>query len=301
MDPTYPGCQPQWTPKRYLTSTYRPIEGGYQISSEGIVENGTYFASACTLGFNARLDNVPVFVTASHCSGRIAKIDHPDAAKRRNFFQANLVEDQFIGQEYRDPPFSISSFATARLPDGNVPCNTEEEGTGVYCRRSDMLLVRNTSGASQQFGYIARTVGDGAGGLNASGPTEINLSKPRMRITGEKGSPGKYDIVEKIGRTSGWTFGSQSDICLDFRARIPRDHPDYGKPIVFRCQHYVNAGADRGDSGAPVFMWGGDTVTLYGIVSARTDEGGFVYTSMDMIRLDLDLPVEDRTRLKTTP
>lgn len=46
----------------------------------------------------------------------------------------------------------------------------------------------------------------------------------------------------------------------------------------------------EGDSGAPVFQWGDTGVTLYGIVSARRDNGqGLSMSAMSNIEYDLGM------------
>jgi hypothetical protein len=56
-----------------------------------------------------------------------------------------------------------------------------------------------------------------------------------------------------------------------------------------------------GDSGAPAFYWsGGNTVVLTGIVVGGAAGGDYYwYSSVDMIRLDLGIPVGSQTGLKT--
>jgi hypothetical protein len=59
------------------------------------------------------------------------------------------------------------------------------------------------------------------------------------------------------------------------------------------------ASSQSGDSGAPVFKFkGGDYVALLGILWGSNDSG-FGFSSMDMIRLDLGVAVTDRTTLRT--
>ena len=62
----------------------------------------------------------------------------------------------------------------------------------------------------------------------------------------------------------------------------------------------MSANALGGDSGAPVFFFNSDgTAILYGIVRAQSSTGGLMFTSMDMIRLDLNMSVNDYTNLRT--
>ena len=64
--------------------------------------------------------------------------------------------------------------------------------------------------------------------------------------------------LQKVGRKSGWTFGSVIQTCVTLAAS--------GSPFKYYCQDKVFAGQNIGDSGAPVFFWnfGDDFVTLMG-------------------------------------
>jgi hypothetical protein len=54
-----------------------------------------------------------------------------------------------------------------------------------------------------------------------------------------------------------------------------------------------------GDSGAPVFQWLGDWVILYGIQWGSSANGGFVFSSIGLIRNDLQANGTNASRLKT--
>jgi hypothetical protein len=280
-----------------LTDRIRPILGGTRI---GVVLEGRG-GGHCTLGFSARLGGVPVFVTNAHCTSLIAE-------NNGNIFgQPDIVLQDtayaFIGREYRDPSFYVNSYYPLNLGNfgfNDSSCNSGAPGaSGWYCRRSDMAIIE--AGTSNiAFGYIARTTYD-AYGPDGRGSIEIQSSNPRFRIVGEVGSPREGELLDKMGQNTGWTYGAVSNrICID----VPRPHGGANDPnptrIAFRCQHHVNYGAGEGDSGAPVFRWNfDDTVVLYGIHRGRNQYGAS-YTSMDMIRLDLGIPVSDRTQLQTT-
>jgi hypothetical protein len=82
--------------------------------------------------------------------------------------------------------------------------------------------------------------------------------------------------IDKMGRTTGWTWGEVTETCVD----IPDWFVEYyGPGTSLLCQTEANYNSDPGDSGAPVFTWPlyGDEVTLRGIhVGRYTREDGWV-------------------------
>ena len=124
---------------------------------------------------------------------------------------------------------------------------------------------------ARKLGYIYRTTvrtpGDSATGL-------IDVTNPDMEITdGEDYIMGGM-TVDKIGRTTGWTFGTVTNTCFS-DTRVDG--------IVRQCSYAGNYGSSGGDSGAPVFMWHGNTVTLVGI---HWGAGG-VFSPLGGLRLNL--------------
>jgi hypothetical protein len=275
-----------------LNERIRPIEGGTKIGTY-LYKRGPF---ACTLGFNAVHRGVNVFITNAHCTNLIGTpgVVGDTGKYRANTFgqpdDANPGQFGYIGTEYADPNFYISSFATVTFEGGGThDCNTD--GTGYYCRRSDMAMIKAEVFKSEiNYGYIARPIYD-AYGMDAVGPTEISFFNPRFRIKGEQGHPVHDEMLDKVGISTGWTYGYVTKTCLD----VARTHEGTSDPnpgnIAFRCQAYVSAGSRRGDSGAPVFRWEGNEVVLYGMVRGR-NQHGFGYSSMDMIRLDLGVSLD---------
>ncbi len=139
------------------------------------------------------------------------------------------------------------------------------------------------------LGRIAKTTGWATGWGNR-GSIEVVSNDPLV-INGENSQPVEWEELDKIGQETGWTYGQVSDkICFDTPVNwSPYDRdPDN---IVIRCSHHVaNGYADKGDSGAPVFKWQGYTnpIILHGVLWGTVD-AGFVYSAMDLIRLDLGL------------
>jgi hypothetical protein len=264
-----------------------------------LTERGPF---AGTIGFLAKFETAAVFVVSSHLTDRIAYDD--DNQFGQPYDVENETSPYWIGREFRDPSFYQNAYYPLNSPfiSGESSCNSGvPDAEGWFCRRSDAALILLGGALSfANWGYIARTSQD-AYGPDASGPIDI---AGKFRITGEAGSPSEGLMIDKVGRVTGWTWGYVTDkICIDVPRRVAERHPNDPNPekLAFRCQHHITAGAQMGDSGAPVFKWNfDDTVILHGIVRGRS-EYGVNYSSMDMIRLDLGLPYTDRTRLDVSP
>ncbi len=149
------------------------------------------------------LDNAPAFAVNAHCTGLVGTVEDS------KFYNRYLSNADYIGYEYVDPGFEISSFATAlKGTSKEGPCD------GMYrCRRSDLALVRATVPSFDiQFGYIARTDDDGVRGLNGVGSLRLSTIKGPMKITGEDETPETDYILEKVGAASGWLRVRQRDV-----------------------------------------------------------------------------------------
>jgi hypothetical protein len=288
-----------------ITSQVRPVRGGTQIHLLT-----TDWAEACTLGFNVVYRDAPKWITASHCTPRIGELDDTKA-----FQNSSLFENHFIGLEFADPLLVNNDFATVTLDGETYKCDGSPRSwtdpTRYRCRRSDAVLFNgdrlifpDRTGTSFDFGYLARPR-IWTYGRYAKGPLDIDQTNPRLRIAGEKANPdysGQH--FDKIGITTGWTYGPSGPVCADIKANYERRRNFNETEIAFRCQHFVEAGTEPGDSGGPVFFWiyneatAAEEVHIAGVVSSR-EAGGFWYSSMDMIRLDLGLSVSDRSILRT--
>jgi hypothetical protein len=234
-----------------LRDYHRPLQGGYQIRRAG--------GGNCTLGFNAYWNGQASFLTNSHCTRDFLKYDGVAFYQNNNAIASHLV-----GYESHDPaPKACGIF-------------------GIFkCRWSDAAVVRKLSSVPWNYGYIARTTGWATGNGNA-GSITVNSNNPRMRITGELSFPKVGDELDKIGRTTGWTYGSVKKTCVDVN-----------KPglVRMRCQDFRwKTHSNGGDSGSPVFRWHGNTVTLAGIHWGRITQGGTEYRIMSAmwnVRADL--------------
>ena len=232
-----------------LRDRRRPIEGGYQIANS----NGI-----CTLGFNATWAGNRAFLTNSHCTNSFWANDGV------SIYQNVVSSTNLIGTEAHDPAaWSCGIF-------------------GLYrCRYSDAAVIRKNSSVGANFGKIARTTfwKTGAG---VPGSLTVDPNRPRMTITGEYSFPKGGEMFDKMGRTTGWTYGFVKKTCVDVNKS--------GNRRVL-CQDYIGGmHATFGDSGSPIFRWHGSTVTLAGILWGGINEGGTPYIIMSaMWNIERDL------------
>ena len=233
-----------------LRDYVRPVRGGLQI----------FHTTECTLGFNARPwadTTLRTFTTASHCSNVWGSLDGTEWAQ-----PTKIPSSNHIGTEYHDPPFFTGG-----------PCPS-----GRSCRYSDVTLALYAPAADWDFAYIARTT---FSSQFTPGSITIDNANPRFKVTASRWGPTVVGIPwEKIGRTTGWTSGYIINSCQNV---------NLAPNITMLCSDRVNALADGGDSGSPVFYWFGGTdgteVTLFGILFAmNTDKTEFIFSSMPNIQ-----------------
>lgn len=233
-----------------LRSYVRPLEGGLQI--ENVV-------SRCTEGFNATRSGVLGIVTNSHCTAAQGGVESTV------FHQPTTASDR-IGVETVDPNYWTG---------GGCP-------SGRECRYSDSAFVKLDSSVTANLGYIARPTGLGS--------TTIDHSNPRFRIVSEDLTPVVGELVNKVGRSTGWSRGNIVATCVTINASNTNK--------TFLCQDSVSATVAAGDSGSPVFrivdsplpgdvylyglLWGGNNGTTFHfsrITSVqRSDELGTLNT-----------------------
>ena len=227
-----------------LRSRIRPVRGGLQI-------NFTQFI--CTLGFNAVKSGVSSFITNSHCT-------KTQGGNQGTLYYQPLstTANSFIGTEAADPSY---------FQGGACPA-------GRKCRYSDAARATYSSGVSFNLARIARTTSRGS----LSGPLTISTANPFLTITAERANPLAGAQANKIGRTTGWTFGQIVATCAGVNVS--------GSKITQLCQSVVSAGVGAGDSGSPVFSWpgSGGNITLLGILWGGSDDGTlFVFSPMSGI------------------
>ena len=240
-----------------LDDRVRPVAGGLQIARS---TSPTTFG-ACTLGFNATWNDglgstFRVFSTASHCSAI-----EGSTSDQTIFYQALPFSDR-IGLEYRDP-FGFYN------DDDPFWC-----AIGVLCRWADFLLADYDNEGDAVVGLIARTMSRG----RSQGSVTLNPSDSVFYVTATAEYPIGGQLLEKMGITTGWTYGWVTDTCKDYLSDA----------VLYVCQYSVSGGANFGDSGAPVFIWTGtQTATLYGTLWARIGSQKFVFSTLGRIKKHL--------------
>src|SRR5205823_2733612 len=107
--------------------------------------------------------------------------------------------------------------------------------TGHLCRYSDTAYSQRAAGVAADQGFIAQTTAVNSGSLTISG---------QFRIV-SKGPSVVGDVVNKVGRTTGWSQGQVTATCVDVIV--------LGSLNADVCQDEVSASVGAGDSGSPVF------------------------------------------------
>lgn len=191
-----------------LQNFFRPLRSGYQIQNPGGVN--------CTLGVPS-VGMGPAYITASHCT-QVFWFN-----TGTGFFQNVVAGANFIGAEAVDPM--------------GWAC-----GGGAWtCRRSDAALIP-IGAAVPTANQVARTAWFGwnwaPGSINTAAIAPFNVVNPPQWF------PAVGQIVDKVGRTTGWNRGFVTNTCVN----VP------GPPgRVLMCQSLITNLSGPGDSGSPVF------------------------------------------------
>jgi hypothetical protein len=249
-----------------LRDRVRPVDGGYQINFFATPASPVAFL--CTLGFNVVKNGVNSFITNSHCTNH-----QGGTTPGTDYYQPTrglvVNPNNFIGFEVEDPEYEV------------VNC-TVEELLPAQCRYSDASRAEYAAGVPFQLGRIARTVAPD----RELGTLEVDAANPFFTIQKEQKRSVVGEEANKVGRTTGWTFGPVIETCITtiVLGTVP--------PIVQRCQDRVRAGVAGGDSGSPVFRRVGSrgNVRLLGILwggSVGDDEVSFVFSPMHGIHREL--------------
>lgn len=233
-------------PLATLRDYVRGTQGGLQIA---------YSSYVCTLGFNAYSGSTRSYLTNSHCTSTQGGVE-----STKHYQPTTSSSSYFIGTEVADPAYWTG---------GSCP-------SGRRCRYSDSSRGAYSSSVAVDYGYIARTTSYGT----SSGSLTIDSSNPRFKINAEKAYPSVGEYLDKIGRTTGWTYGKVTKTC--FHVNVS------GTDITQLCQEEVGAGSNGGDSGSPVFYWSGSGsyVTLYGLLWGG-GSGSYIFSSMNNIEYEL--------------
>lgn len=220
----------------------RPLEGGRQISWDDP-------NSCATLGYAALYDGLKYGVTNSHVTGSRWSVPQTP----REFSQGTHTVSR-IGVESLDPP-------------PNAQCSVAD-ASGLYDCRGDVALIGIDDSVQVEVGAIVRTTGrNGGSGVNLPGSTTPDPQNPRFWIR----DVWRVDLppgteIQKIGKTSGWTWGHITKTCVD--EYFPEQGWNHVLPgsvngaVAIKCTDEADYYGTDGDSGAPVFTWSGDPQTV---------------------------------------
>ncbi len=239
-----------------LSSTYDTLIGGIAIRTDHAAGAGGG-PGDCTLGFTAYYNGYRALVTATHCT---TVWGAPD----------NTV---------------VSQATTRRVGVEAVDPNKYHCGLN-WCRASDASLFRIDDSIPSIRGLIARTTYRNSGGPNGgNGSTTIDGSSPFFTVTGAGTTLTTGMEVQRIGRTSGWVYGTISNTCVDHHY----DGSETGPFSVYTMVCGYEAAMENlgGDSGGPLFRWtGGDSVTLEGTVVGQLTTQDEVFSKFTRIASD---------------
>ena len=244
-----------------LTDRIRPVKGGIQIFVEG--------RGACTLGFTATMElysgpqiiKDTVYITNSHCTTTTFQVDGDIGWQPRS----TEWESDKIGIEIADPPPDKRT-----NPRGMVSQRDSDAAAFDFLLSSDRYAL----------GKIARTTYRTFGAGAARGSTTISDSNPHFTVSGEWLWPVAGRYYQKMGITSGWTYGGIQATCSTVKSG--------GMHIT--CAYKINTRTEKGDSGSPVFEWpdaSSDRVNLAGMMFARSSNGKGWFNPMGAIEDDL--------------
>jgi hypothetical protein len=224
-----------------------PKVGGLQIHF------GQYL---CTLGFNATDGGEASFITNSHCTNTQGGVEGTV------YYQpTSTIAPTSIATEVEDPTY---------FRGGVCP-------RGKRCRYSDASRARYSGDVKFTLGGIARTTGANNGSLT------IDANNPSFSISGT-GSAAVQTIVNKVGRTTGWTQAAVTRTCVNTGVS--------GSQIMQLCQSWVEAGrtvVGGGDSGSQVFIDNGNgTATLVGILWGGNSSGTtFIFSPLSGVEREI--------------
>lgn len=239
-----------------LHSRIRPFMGGSRIGPSG-----------CTLSFAARQNGQAVLLTAGHCSSTWHQTD------------GGVIQQPYYtpGSSYSifDAPFGAEIFED----DGYVLW-------GTTYRLADVSVydTLGTVGMSNELvflvGRIAKPTQRLWGGYNAAGALTIDSTDSFLEIHGGISTQVDGELVDKIGITTGWTYGQVDGTCVDRTKGSTK----------LLCQAYAHINAEQGDSGAPVFKYYGRMeISLMGIVWGKNDNHETIGFFSDLEQIEAEI------------
>lgn len=230
-----------------LRDVWRPTQAGIQIHFGKFI---------CSMGFNADAGSERSFITASHCTNRQGGVEGTQ------YWQPlSSVDPTVIATEVDDPEYF--DFKT----DPACP-------RGRACRYSDASRAQYNGAVPSTRGAIARTTGANNNSLEVAGSFDVT-AQDNAGTAAPVGT-----IVNKVGRTTGWTQGQVIATCVHTNV--------FGSHITQLCQTFVEAGVGGGDSGSGVFaITRGNDVTLLGILWGGSGSQLYVYSPFNQVQMEL--------------
>jgi hypothetical protein len=100
-----------------------------------------------------------------------------------------------------------------------------------------------------------------------------------IMITNEALFPFQGDTVDKVGRTTGWTYGQVTGTCQTGGVYDSNS----GKTYYLVCYHTANAGVGGGDSGSAVFYYDAvnGTATMTGQLFGSSGSTTFLFSPLN--------------------
>ena len=224
----------------------RPIRAGVQINFPGFL---------CSVGFNANSGTQRSFITASHCTTKQGGVENTP------YYQPlQSVDPTLMATEVADPVYVKNGPGCPK---------------GKMCRYSDAARANYANAANQGLGLIAKTSAANNGSLDITG--SFTITADDCGTTG--GCLPVGTVVNKVGRTTGWTAGAITNTCVNTGVQ--------GTRFVQFCQTFVTAGVGGGDSGSDVFqITSGTSVKLVGILWGGSGSS-FVYSPFGNVTREL--------------
>jgi hypothetical protein len=222
-----------------LQQEFDPTLGGIQINFPGFL---------CTMGFNVDHAGERSFITNSHCTTTQGGVEGTE------YWQPlSSVNPEVIATEVEDPTYFT------RQQNSVCPA-------GKRCRYSDASRAAYKAGTASDQGLIATTTAANNGSLEVAGT---------FTVTSQENSKTNFavgTVVNKVGRTTGWSRGTVSNTCVHTNVS--------GSRITQLCQTFVSAGVGSGDSGSPVFIETSNGVQLVGILWGGSGSTTFVFSPL---------------------
>ncbi|MHB1312243.1 MAG: hypothetical protein ACYC3L_09520, partial [Gemmatimonadaceae bacterium] len=151
------------------------------------------------------------------------------------FVTASHCTSDFYGMDYsqftQTPPSPI--IGQESVDPASYQCGL------IQCRGSDAAFIASSLQLPMTVGKILRTI---------PGSITVDTARPYFTAIYYQDDVLLGQIVDKVGVTTGWTSGYVSYTCADFLVF------EAGIPYIVRCAAEGTYPADKGDSGAPIFV-----------------------------------------------